>query len=84
MNNHGLRYGDIAEMHLRLNSRDAIPKISSDLPQFPKSQRVQAPLQSIFGTYIDCYFTFITQYAQASDRARELRRTIVHRLSLMC
>lgn len=73
MNSHGLRYEDISKIHLKLNSRDAIPKISSDLPQFPRSQRVQAPLQTIFGTYIDCYLTFVSQYAQTSERGCKSR-----------
>lgn len=76
MENHGLRYSDISDVHLKLNNRDAIPKISSDLPQYPRSQKVQAPLQNIFRIYIDCYLTFITQYAQTSDRGRELTRFV--------
>lgn len=65
--NHELRFHDFANLYLKLNSK-YIPKISSELPQFPRNERVQAPLRRIFETYIDCYLTFITQYAQAGDR----------------
>lgn len=74
MENHGLDYEAISEMHSRLNSRAALPRISSDLEQFPRSQRVQEPLQNIFATYIDCYLKYITQYARATVRGGKLSR----------
>lgn len=64
---HDLRFHDFANLYLRLNSQN-IPKITSDQPQFPQNERVQAPLRQIFETYIDCYLVFIRQYAQASDK----------------
>lgn len=71
MNKLGINYASLSDLHLKLNSRDAIPTISSDLPQFPRDPSVQKPLQNIFRTYIDCYFVFVRQYAQAADRDGE-------------
>lgn len=65
--NRELSYSEISEMYPKLNNRDAIPKISSDLPQFPRSVRVQEPLQHIFDTYIDCYYGLINHYTQADN-----------------
>lgn len=63
---HELRYRDFSDLYDKLNT-ERIPKISSEIPQCSRSQKVQAPLQRIFETYIACYLTFITQYARASD-----------------
>lgn len=68
--NHELRFHDFANLYLKLNSPQ-IPKISSELQQFPEDERVQAPLRRIFQTYIDCYLTFITLYAEAGDKDGE-------------
>lgn len=64
---HEIPYSEVSTIALKLNDSKAIPEISSDLPQFPRSERVQAPLQAIFSIYINCYFVLIEQYAQARN-----------------
>lgn len=70
-----IRFPDFVDVYIGLNN-PKIPKITLEVPQFPRDEKVQAPLQRMFGTYIGCYLTFITQYAQARDKNGKKNRSV--------
>ena len=53
-----------------LNS--AVPSLAPDIPRFPRDPAVQAPLRSLFSTYIDVLLVTIDCFTAERSRACEM------------